>query len=79
MNFRKARAEAEGELPTLIQLPSPGVARGQGVACDPITVTVPLSVPAATKPAISESELAPLNAIAPNGNSNGSHAVSRLS
>ena len=57
----------------------------QGVACDPITVTVPLSAPAVTKPAISESELAPLNAIQPNGNSNGngngngSHAVSRLS
>ncbi len=57
----------------------------QSVASDPITFSVlpPVAAPApAAKPAISESELAPLTAISPNGSSNGnghgSHAVSRL-
>ncbi len=53
----------------------------QGVASDPILVTMPATV-AETKPAISEAELAPLTAITPNGssngNGNGSHVVSRL-
>lgn len=55
----------------------------QGVACDPVTVTM---VPTATvtKPeAVSDPELAPLAAIQPNGNGNGnghgSYAVNRLS
>ncbi len=57
----------------------------QGVACDPITITVPLSALVAAKPVVSEAELAPLAAIVPNGtsngngNGNGSHAVNRLS
>ncbi len=42
----------------------------QSVASDPITVVTPVTAPAA-KPAISEAELAPLAAIAPNGTSNG--------
>ncbi len=52
----------------------------QSVPSDAIFVTVPATAeaPAATKPVVSEAELAPL---APNGtsNGNGSHAVSRLS
>ena len=55
----------------------------QGVASDPILVTMPATA-AETKTAISEAQLAPLNAITPNGssngngNGNGSHAVNRL-
>ena len=43
----------------------------QGVACDPITVTVPLSAPAATQSATSQTDLALLAEIVPNGTSNG--------
>ena len=55
----------------------------QSKPSDPVSVTIPSAVAqeAAAKPAISEAELAPLTAIAPNsnGNGNGSHAISRLS
>ena len=58
----------------------------QSVPSGAIFVTIPATESVAAKPAVSESELAPLNAIVPNGssngngNGNGSHAVaSRLS
>ncbi len=59
----------------------------QGVPSDSILVTIPAAESAATKPVVSEADLAPLAAIVPNGtsngngnsNGNGSHALNRLS
>lgn len=55
----------------------------QGVASDPIAVTMPTTSAAAKPETVADTELAPLAAIQPNGNStsdgNGSYAVNRLS
>ena len=55
----------------------------QGVASDPITVTMPTMATGSKPETIGEAELAPLAAIQPSGNgngtANGSYAVNRLS